>query len=295
MSSVAVSHPAHSAGARLAPARAWLLLAPALLFLALLVVACLLVLRMSVGTKGAETSGFTIESYLHLGEPYYLRSLLLTMRLALFSAVLAVVLAIPVALTMARLRNALARRMVLAAVLMPLLVNLLLQSYGWLVILGPSGLLNSMLKTLGLIERPVMLLFNETGVLLGLAQTAFPLAVLPIASAVRAIDRACEEAAATMGATRWQTFLHVVLPMSLPGIVTGATLVFAYNASSFVVPTLLGGRRVPMLAVVVHDQIAPMLNWPAASATGVVLIGATLAVMALSEYASSGSRRKLGL
>jgi len=83
------------------------------------------------------------------------------------------------------------------------------------------------------------------------------------------------------------------LPMSLPGIITGATLVFAYNASSFVVPLLLGGRRVPMLAVMVHDQIAPLMNWPAASAAGVVLIVTTLAIMTLSEYITGRRRRML--
>jgi putative spermidine/putrescine transport system permease protein len=273
-------------------ARAWLFLTPSMLFLVVLIAASLLVLRMSVGTKGAEWTGFSLASYAQLVEPYYLKSLLLTLRLALFSAVIAVVLAIPVGYTMSRLQSPLLRRIFLAAVLLPLLVNLLLQSYGWLVILGPGGMLNQALLGLGIISRPVMLLYNQNGVLMGLVQTAFPLAVLPIASAMRGVSRTYEEAAATLGASRFQVFRQVVLPMSLPGIITGATLVFAYNASSFVVPLLLGGRRVPMLAVMVHDQIAPLMNWPAASAAGVVLIVTTLAIMTLSEYIT-GRRRRL--
>ena len=228
-------------------ARAWLFLTPSMLFLAVLIAASLLVLRMSVGTKGAEWTGFSLASYAQLLEPYYLKSLLLTLRLALISAVIAVLLAIPVAYTMSRLQSPLVRRIFLAAVLLPLLVNLLLQSYGWLVILGPAGMLNKALLGLGLIKRPIMMLYNQNGVLMGLVQTAFPLAVLPIASAMRGVSRSFEEAAATLGATRLQVFRQVVLPMSMPGIITGATLVFAYNASSFVVPLLLGGRRVPML------------------------------------------------
>ena len=274
-------------------ARAWLFLLPAMLFLFVLVVASLLVLRMSVGVKGEEWTAFSLASYARLLEPYYMKSLLLTMRLALVSSVIAVALAIPVGLAMARLKSPLMRQLFLAAVLLPLLVNLLLQSYGWLVILGPAGLLNKLLLSLGLIERPLMLLYNQTGVLLGLVQTAFPLAVLPIASAVRAVSRSYEEAAAMLGASRLQVLRQVVLPMCMPGIMTGATLVFAYNASSFVVPMLLGGRRVPMLAVVVHDQIAPLLNWPSASAGGVVLILSTLAVMGLSEYFTGRRRRAL--
>lgn len=273
--------------------RAWLFLAPAMLFLGVLIAASLLVLRMSVGSKGAEWTGFSLASYAQLLEPYYLKSLLLTLRLALVSALLAVLLAIPVGYCMSRLQSPLLRRVFLAAVLLPLLVNLLLQSYGWLVILGPGGMLNQALMGLGLIDRPVMLLYNQTGVLMGLVQTAFPLAVLPIASAMRGVSRSYEEAAATLGASRLQVFRQVVLPMSLPGIITAATLVFAYNASSFVVPLLLGGRRVPMLAVMVHDQIAPLMNWPAASAAGVVLIVTTLAIMAFSEYITGRRRRAL--
>jgi putative spermidine/putrescine transport system permease protein len=264
-----------------------------MLFLGVLIAASLLVLRMSVGTKGAEWSGFSLASYAQLLEPYYLKSLMLTLRLALISAVIAVILAIPVAYTMSRLTSPFVRRIFLAAVLLPLLVNLLLQSYGWLVILGPGGMLNQALMGLGLIKRPIMLLYNQNGVLMGLVQTAFPLAVLPIASAMRGVARSYEEAAATLGASRFQVFRQVVLPMSLPGIITGATLVFAYNASSFVVPLLLGGRRVPMLAVMVHDQIAPLMNWPAASAAGVVLIVTTLAIMTLSEFITGRRRRML--
>ena len=126
------------------------------------------------------------------------------MKLAFQSMVCAVLLAIPVALAMARTESRLARRLLLAGVLLPLLVNLLLQGYGWLVILGPAGLLNHALLASGLIERPVLWLYREHGVLLGLIQTAFPLAVLPMSSSMRAVSRSYEEAAATLGATRWQ-------------------------------------------------------------------------------------------
>ncbi|KWF91052.1 ABC transporter permease [Burkholderia cepacia] len=262
---------------------AWLLLAPILAFLAVLAAATLTVLRMSVGTPGDEWRTFTLQNYADLADPYFMHSLWLTLRLAFQSMVCAVLLAIPVALAMARAESRLARRLMLAGVLLPLLVNLLLQGYGWLVMLGPAGLLNRSLLAAGVIERPLQLLYREHGVLLGLIQTAFPLAVLPLSSALRAVSRAYDEAAATLGATRWQTLRHVTLPLAMPGLVSGALLVFAYNASAFAVPLLLGGRRVPMLAVLVHDQVAPLLNWPAASASGVVLMGATLVVMAVSQ------------
>ncbi|MCA8051786.1 ABC transporter permease [Burkholderia arboris] len=261
----------------------WLLLAPILAFLAVLAAATLTVFRMSVGVSGDEWRTFTLQNYADLADPYFTTSLWLTLRLAFQSMVCAVLLAIPVALAMARTESRLARRLLLAGVLLPLLVNLLLQGYGWLVMLGPAGLLNRALLATGMIGRPLQLLYREHGVLLGLIQTAFPLAVLPLSSALRAVSRAYDEAAATLGASRWQTLRHVTLPLAMPGLVSGALLVFAYNASAFAVPLLLGGRRVPMLAVLVHDEVAPLLNWPAASASGVVLMGATLVVMAVSQ------------
>ncbi|MFM0206784.1 ABC transporter permease [Paraburkholderia sediminicola] len=275
--------PDDPASTALAKARPWLLLAPILLFLAILGAAALVVLRMSFGTQGNEWHGFTLQNYADLLDGYFLKSLWLTLKLAFQSMVCAVLLAIPVALAMARTQSRMARRLLLAGVLLPLLVNLLLQGYGWLIILGPAGLLNHALLGSGLVDRPVMWLYREHGVLLGLIQTAFPLAVLPLSSAMRAVSSSYEEAAATLGATRWQTLRHVLLPLAMPGLVSGALLVFAYNASAFAVPLLLGGRRVPMLAVLVHDQVAPLLNWPAASASGVVLMIATLTVMALSQ------------
>ncbi|WP_374193485.1 ABC transporter permease [Trinickia mobilis] len=274
---------APASGAALAKARPWLLLAPILAFLTVLAAASLVVLRMSFGTSGDEWHSFTLQNYANLADSYFLNALWLTLRLAFQSMVCAVLLAIPVALAMARTESRLARRLLLAGVLLPLLVNLLLQGYGWLVILGPAGLLNHALLASGVIQRPIQWLYREHGVLLGLIQTAFPLAVLPLSSAMRAVSRSYEEAAATLGATRRQTLRHVMLPLAMPGLVSGALLVFAYNASAFAVPLLLGGRRVPMLAVLVHDQVAPLLNWPAASASGVVLMAATLVVMAISQ------------
>jgi putative spermidine/putrescine transport system permease protein len=248
-----------------------------------LAAAALVVLRMSFGAQGDEWHGFTLQNYANLADSYFLKALWLTLRLAFQSMVCAVLLAIPVALAMARTESRLARRLLLAGVLLPLLVNLLLQGYGWLVILGPAGLLNHALLASGVIQRPMQWLYREHGVLLGLIQTAFPLAVLPLSSAMRAVSLSYEEAAATLGATRWQTLRHIMLPLAMPGLVSGALLVFAYNASAFAVPLLLGGRRVPMLAVLVHDEVSPLLNWPAASASGVVLMVATLTVMAISQ------------
>ena len=265
---------------RLAP---WALLVPSGLFLGLMVAASLMMLRISFGAKNAEYDVWILGNYVKLTDSLYWKSIVTTLKLAFFSAMLVVLLGFPIAMFMARVRSEAIRRVVLFTILLPLLMNLLLQSFGWLILLAPTGLLNQILQSLGLTDRPILLIFNETGVLLALVQTALPLAVLPMASAIRTIPESLEEAAATLGANRLQVLWHVVLPLSLPGIIAASLLVFAYNASAFVVPLLLGGLRVWMVALLIRDLMGPQLNWPLGAALAVVLVVLTLSVLAVYQ------------
>jgi putative spermidine/putrescine transport system permease protein len=272
------------------PLRAWLLLAPAGAFIAILAFCSLLVLRLSFGTKDAEWTGWTLANYAALDQRLYLTSLVTTIRLALTSSVLAVVLAFPIALFMARTRHATARRLILICVLFPMLMSLLLQSWGWIVMLGPNGMLNTFLMQLGLISRPLPLLFNELSVLLGLVQTTLPLAVLPIASALQNIPRSLEEAAGVLGAPRWRVYAHVIVPLAAPGILAASLLIFGFNVGAFVVPLLLGGLRVTTVAVLIRDQMGPLLNWPLGAAASVVLIAIALGVQGAYAFVLSRGR-----
>jgi putative spermidine/putrescine transport system permease protein len=268
---------------RIAP---WALLSPAALFLGVLIFASLMILRVSFGEKGMEWQAWTLQNYATIAHPLYLKSILLTFRLAFFSAIIVLILGYPLAMFMARTRSNIIRLAMTFIVLLPLFLNLLFQSYGWLIILSPVGLLNQLLMGLGLTNRPILFLFNETGVLIGLVQTSFPLAVLPMVSSLRTIPKSLPEAATTLGANRLKVFWHVVFPLSLPGVIGGTLLVFAFNASAFVIPFLLGGRRVSMLAVLIRDQMGPLLNWPFGSANAVILVFITLTVLAVYQYAT---------
>ena len=184
-----------------------------------MVAASLMMLRISFGAKNAEFDVWILGNYVKLTDTLYWKSIVVTLKLAFFSAVLVVLLGFPIAMFMARVRTEALRRIVLFAILLPLLMNLLLQSFGWLVLLAPTGLFNQILHSLGMADGPILLIFNQTGVLLALVQTAIPLAVLPMAGAIRMIPESVEEAAATLGANRLQVLWHVVLPLSLPGII----------------------------------------------------------------------------
>ena len=263
----------------------WALLGPSLLLLGLLVISSLMILRLSFGVKGAEWTIWTFQNYVQLADNLYVHSIMLTFKLSILTTVIVTIVSYPVAMFLVRVQNGALRRLLVLAILLPMLMNLLLQSYGWLVLLAPDGLLNRGLWALGLADRPVMFLFNQQGVLLGLVQTSLPLAIFPIASALRNIPASYEEAASLLGANRITCILQIVIPLSLPGVIAGSLLVFAYNSSAFVIPFLLGGRRVSMLGVLIRDQVGPLLNWPLGSATSVLLLAITLVILAIYRMA----------
>lgn len=261
----------------------WLgLPALALLLPFLAAIAC--VLRFSLSQEQQFVSGWTLEHYAALADPFLLRSALLTLQLALASTVLCLVLAVPIALLMGSVDKPVWRRTLTCLVLLPMILNLLIQSYGWIMVLGPAGVVNSALLKAGVLAQPLQLLFNETGVLAGLVQTALPLAVFPILGATRAASGEMLEAAATLGASPWRAFFNVTLPQLKPGLIGAASIVFAFNASAFAVPLLLGGRRVQMLGVAIRDRVSPLFDWAGAAAAGVALLLLTLAALALATW-----------
>lgn len=259
-----------------------LLCLPALLAIAPFIGACIYIFRFSISAESGTISGFSLQPYIELADPFFLRSAWVTFKLATISTVIVLLLAIPLAILLASVKSPILRRTLSVAILLPMILNLLIQSYGWIILLGPAGVLNTSLRELGIISWPLMLLFNESGVLLGLIQTALPLAVFPILSAMRGVSTERLEAASSLGASHWQCFFQVSLPLLKPGLISAATIVFAYNASAFAIPLLLGGRKVQMLGVAIRDMISPLFNWSGAAAAGMVLIVVTLCIMLLS-------------
>lgn len=243
---------------------------------------------MSFGEKHAEWSGWSLTNYAAIFEPFYLRILAVTLWYALLSAVITTVISFPLALYMARTHSEARRRIVLICIMLPMLVSLLVQSYGWMAILGPEGLLNRVAGPLLGAERPFALLFNGTGVMLGLIQTTIPLAVLPMVSSLRAIPPSLEEAAGVLGAPRWKVYRDIIIPIAWPGIAAGSLLVFGFNTGAFVVPLLLGGLKVTTIALAISDQMGTLLNWPMGSALSVMLIVVALATQ--SAYRLLGRR-----
>ena len=152
--------------------RLTLLALPALVLLLPFLLAVVFVLRFSFSADTQSIDGFSLERYLGLLDPFFLRSVVLTLKLAALSTVICLVLAVPVAMLMASITQPIWRRVVTSLILLPMILNLLIQSYGWIMVLGPNGIINGVLLKLGLLDRPVQLLFNEIGVLVGLVVLA---------------------------------------------------------------------------------------------------------------------------
>jgi putative spermidine/putrescine transport system permease protein len=267
-----------SAGAR---TRLLFLLLPLVLFLMFFLVLPMLgLLRTSFlpGERAFGATGFSLEQYVKfLGDGYYIGVLAETIGFGVASALVSLALGFPVGYSLARLPPS-KRRWRLIVVILPLTLSLVVVVFGWLVVLGRNGVVNSVLVGLGVFESPQRLLFNRGAVLVVLVQQFLPFMILSVMSVVTQISPALEQAAANLHANRFTTFRRVILPLAMPGILSGLTLVFILSAAAFITPRLIGGSKVQMVGSLIFEQVTAILNWPFGSAMAFVLLVLTLAV-----------------
>jgi putative spermidine/putrescine transport system permease protein len=253
------------------------LILPVLLFLAvLLIVPYANMVRMSFLVKptGAPyINQFTWGNYAKvLSDGFYWAILQNTFWYAILTTVLTLVLGYPLAYAIARAPNR-RRPLLLMLLIAPLLVGVVIRSYGWLILLGRVGLVNEMLRYFG---RPeVALMYNVTGMIIGLVHIFMPFMALSISGALQNISPDVERAARSLGATPWKTFWRVTWPLSLPGVFAGILLVFVLAVSSYVIPILLGGNNVLVIPMLVVQLLLDAYNWPVGSALAMVFFGLT--------------------
>jgi putative spermidine/putrescine transport system permease protein len=164
----------------------------------------------------------------------------------------------------------------------PILVSVVVRTYGWLLILSNTGVINVVLRALGVIQQPVALIFNETGIIIAMVHILLPFMVFPILSVVGQMGPEFKEAAGDLGATRWQTFRRVTLPLTMPGVVSGAQIVFTLTISAFVTPFLMGGGKVQILSGLIYRDMEAV-NLGFASVVSLVLLVLALAILAASN------------
>ena len=217
--------------------------------------------------------------YIRLHEvPVYYRVLWRTILVSTEVALICLVIGFPVAYKLAT-ATPVVRGVILACIFVPFWTNLLVRSYGWIILLNPEGMINSALRALGLIEGRLELVYNQLGVLIGMSQIMLPYAILPIFAVMSRLDPRVMSAARSLGATPTQAFLKVYVPLTQPGIMAALLLVFTISLGFFVIPAILGGRTGVMLAQLIEFNINSSLNWGMASALSAVLLLVTLALL----------------
>ena len=264
----------------------WWLLAPALL---LLLVAFGVPVGMMVPMSFRPyvplvgiTDGFTVRYYTRLlTDSYYLEIIGRTLALGFTVTLSTLVIGYPVAFFLARTRSRW-RSWLTILVVFPLMLNLVVRTFGWIALLAQNGLVNQALRALGLVDSPVKLLFNFAGLLIAMTHIFLPFMVLVLIGAIQNIPRDVEDAARILGASWGSTFCRVTLPLSAPGILSGSILVFVLTISALVTPRLLGGPTYQVMSTLIYDEFLQRLNWPAGSAQALLLTVMVLALVYLS-------------
>jgi putrescine transport system permease protein len=232
----------------------------------------------------------TVGNYLFLVEdPLYLLSYLTSLRIALVSTVLCLLVGYPIAYAIARTQGRL-QLVLLMLVILPFWTSFLIRVYAWKVLLQGGGLINGALIGLGIIERPIPMLYTEGAVYLGIVYSYLPFMILPLYAALARLDYATVEAALDLGCRPWRAFLEVTLPLSLPGIVAGSLLVFIPAVGEFVIPELLGGPDSIMIGRVLWNEFFANRDWPLASAVAIVMLLILVAPIALLQNSRKGLR-----
>jgi len=277
--------------------RAFWLIAPALVLIGVfLVLPYLNIVLMSLrppAVGAPYSAGFTLANYGNaLSDGYLLGVLGDTLLLGLTVTPICLLLGYPVAYHLARTTSRWGS-VLYVLVLSPLLVGVVVRSFGWLILLSGNGVINRVLLDLGLIHAGLQLMNNRLGVTIALVHVFLPFMILPMVGAIQSIDPSLESAARSLGASRLKVFWRLVLPLSWPGIQAGTILVFVLSLSAYVTPVMLGGAQVKTMSVLVVQNLIDNFQWPAGAAQALVLTACGMAAVAL--YAALTGRFLKGL
>jgi len=220
---------------------------------------------------------FSWEHYNHFfREPLYGRILIRTIRIAVYVTILCFLIGYPVAYFLAGLQNQRLCNILMICVLLPFFTSILVRSYAWIVLFQTKGIINSFLLSVGLIEKPLTLLYNEFAVLVGMVHIMLPFMVLPVYSVLKNIDPNLLRAARNLGANAIKAFALITFPLSLPGVGAGVMFTFILSLGFFITPALLGGPKTLMISTLIEQQINRLINWDFAGAISVILLVTTI-------------------
>ena len=230
-------------------------------------------------------------NYLQFGSDWYYASIAVrTLWMAVTATVISALLAFPFAVCVWQLPPRLKLIVTLLA-LSPMLVSIVVRAYGWIVILGDTGVINRMLLATGVVNQPLHMMFTDGAMLLGFVYVEFPFMVLAILSSLERIPREIVEAARTLGASPLRAIAEVILPLAAPGIIAGSTIVFSLCMTAFVTPLLMGGSGAKVLTTLIYQQFVVSFNWPLGAVGAALLLILSIGVVAIFTVVTNRATR----
>jgi len=225
-----------------------------------------------------QIQGVTLAHYRKvLSDPFFLRIFAKTLLLSALTTAVVSVFGYALAHFIWRQRRW--RALFVSLAVSPLLVSIVVSSYGWMVILGNNGIINRLLLALGAANSPVKLIYTDAAIVVGLVHITLPFMILSILAALERIDEFLPEAASTLGANPIQVLRHVVLPLALPGFAAGTTVVFCLSMSAYVTPAVLGGSGPNFITTLIYNEFITQLNWPVGAALASLLLLISLSIV----------------
>lgn len=264
--------------------RGWVLLSPALLATSFVfAVAMIILLGYSFleFADGTIQDGYSVSTWRSfLTSSFAWEIIATTLKLGGITVLVSVLVGYPMALALHRLRSRSVRILAYFLIFSPLMTSVVVRSYGWALVLGDGGFINNLLIRAGIVDFPVRMLYELSGVTVGLVHILLPFMIFPILATLQQLDPVLEESAADLGAPGRTIFRRVTLPLTVQGVIAGSQLVFALAISAFATPALLGGGRVQVLAGQIYSDVGG-LDWPNAAVASYVLLALALAAIAL--------------
>lgn len=244
--------------------------------LIVLPLALILLYSITTGDNSLITIHFTLDNFKKISDPIYLSVFWKSLQMGLITTAVCVVFAYPMAYIISRFDES-AQNILILLVTIPMWINTLLRTYAWISLLSDNGIINSLFKLLGLNQQTMM--YTNFSVIMGLVCDLLPFMVIPIHTSLAKMDHSLVEAASDLGANRIQTFVKVILKLSLPGVLNGVSMVFLLSISSFVIPQLLGGHQFVLIGNLIENQFISVGDWNFGSAISVILAVIILVLM----------------
>ena len=247
---------------------------------------------MNKGPYGGVVVGFTLNNFKQVFDPLYLKVFGESLLISALTTIICILIAYPFTYFIAQKSN-IKKTVFMAMVIVPFLVSSLIRLFGWINLLRKDGIINSILIKFGLINEPLQLVYNNTGVMIGLVYMLLPFMILPLYSSIEKLDKSLLEACSDLGAKPITSFVRVTLPLTMPGIFAGSILVFIPSLGYFFVTDLLGGNKIQVIGNIIRNQFITARNWPLGAAISIFLIIITLVLVGLYQK-SGGNMDDLG-